>query len=540
MPLPVPGSPWPPPFLADLLPQMQQWSAWYSGDIDQLTTAYGGTDIARRLNHPAQLSGGVRGALARILWGRPVADDMEDDRWHVPLASDLTAATAELCWSDPPHIEATSVAAQDRIAEYVEDGLLTTCSEGTELGAALGGHYLQAVLSKDHPRALCQSLDYDGAWPVFSRGKLMAVAFWWILDTTTSGKVWRHFESHELDPAGIGIIRHGLYLGSRDKIGDRQQLSARPETSYLVNPDLPLLAGDIWSTMTPGLDVAHIPGRTPQRLWRLHPLGKSLGRSVFQGVEGAFSKLDDAYSSWLRDVDLGRSRLVVADYLLDTRGPGLGASFDLDRKLITPLAIPRAMGAGAEIDPIRMIQFAIRVEEHRATCQELTEVVLRAASFSAQTFGEDEQGNAQTATGVLSKDSRSMRTRGSILNEERIGLQSIIRKMLAMDQAAGNGPVADDTVTVSFPEGTEESPLQLAQTVQALRVAEAASDETIVRMVHPDWADDQVTAEVVAIRGQAAAQATLDASLQPSFPPAASFGQPAMMNGQAAGAGITG
>jgi hypothetical protein len=480
--------------LAPLLSSFRRWSAWYSGDPDELIAAYGGSAygqlITQRVVDP-------RRPTTRIMWGDPLSDGADDDRLHVPLASDLCAASAELCYADPPQFTATSTAAQDRVGEYVDAGLVDVAAGGHEIGAALGGHYLQAVLPEDGIAQL-ESVAYDGAWPLFVRGQLKSVAFWWELETDNTGRVWRHFESHELDAQGIGIIVHGLYLGSRDNVGEPMPLNTRPETAYLTEP--------VWSSGTPGMDVVHIPGRTPQRLWRADPIGRHLGRSVFQGIEGTLSQLDAAYTSWMRDLDLGRSRLLLADWLLQTTGPGKGATFDLDQRLIVPVALPAAVGTDNGTKPIEMVQFAIRVQEHMQTCQELTEVVLRAVSFSAQTFGEDEEGNAQTATAVMSKDSRSMRTRAKMLTAERVGLQQIVRKMLAMDQANGKGAVADEELTVTFPDGGQESILQLAQTAQALRAAEAASDETLVRMVHPDWSDTEVADEVMAIRTGAAAR----------------------------------
>lgn len=508
MPLPISGSEWPPTALAELLPSFRQWSAWYSGDPDQLSAAYGTQSTARRLNRPVQFSGGLRGMVGRVVWGNPLPEGGDDDRLHVPLASDLCSATAELLYSEQPTITSDSAATTQRVSEYIEDGLFTSMAGGVELGAAHGGRYVQAVIPAGGARARFEQLAYDGAWPVFSRGVLISVAFWWILETETSGKIWRHVESHELDPMGVGVIRHGLYVGGPNKIGDRVDLGRRPETAGLlgINPD------GVIDTGTPGLDVVHIPGRNPQRLWRNDPVGRNLGRSVFQGLEGTLSKLDETYTSWMRDVDLGRSRLIVADYLLQQGKPGEGALFDLDRRLIVPLDMPRALGGESGADPIRQVQFAIRVEEHRATAQELTEVILRAASFSANTFGEDEQGNAQTATGVLSKDSRSMRTRDAILNAERPALQTILRKALAMDQAAGLGPVADDLLTVEFPTGAQESPAALAATLAALRSADVASDFTLIKMLHPDWTDPQIMQEVDDIRAGTSARNNLDAT----------------------------
>jgi hypothetical protein len=522
MPIPAPDTNWPPAPLVDLLPRFQQWSAWYSGEIDQLTSAYGSDAVSAVINRPIQYAGGLRGWVGRIIWGNPVAEGQQDDRLHVPLAADLCAAAGELCYSDPPQITADSVAAQTRVQEYIAAGLFASAATGLEIGQALGGHYKQAVIPAGGERAILETIAYDGAWPTFSRGRLVEVTFWWELPSVNS-EVWRHFESHDVGLDGVGVIRHALFKGTRTKVGQREALTARPETMPLTYPNV-LGAGDIYSTGTPGLDVVHTPARNPQRLWRTHPLGMHLGRSVLQGQEPVLSQLDNVYTSWMRDVDLARSRLVVADWLLDQRvGPtgltqGMGKSFDLDRKLITPLAIPQAIGQDGGMDPIKMVQFAIRVQEHRDTCQELTEIVLRAASFSAQTFGEDENGNAQTATGVLSKDSRSMRTRRAILGPEADGLKYIVEKMLAMDQAAGLGPVAG-TVTVTFPEGAEESPLQLAQTLQAVRGAQAASNETIVRMFHPDWTDEQVGAELKKMQADLSASMTFDAGTATSFPP---------------------
>jgi hypothetical protein len=45
----------------------------------------------------------------------------------------------------------------------------------------------------------------------------------------------------------------------------------------------------------------------------------------------------------------------------------------------------------------------------------------------------------------------------------------------------------------------QDSPLAIAQTVQALRAAEAVSDQVAVGMVHTDWDEDEVLEEVARI-----------------------------------------
>lgn len=504
MPLPAPGVDWPPRPLAELMPSFYQWDALYSSDLDRLYDAFGGAAIRQQLDRPL-FGRGISKLAARFGWGRPAPEGTIDDRLHVPLAADLCAATAELGWADPPVITTTNDLARVRVGEYVDDRAFAVFAAGTEIGAALGGHYVRAVIPDDGPRAVFEVIAYDGALPRFEWGKLRAVTFWWELGR--DGGVWRHLESHELDTAGNGVIVHGLFLGTDTKLGTRQPLAARPELAGLTDNGTGLAGGQdevTVSTGTPGLDCVHIPARTPQRLWRKHPIGRHLGRSILQGIEGPLSKLDDAYTSWMRDIELGKSRLVISRTLLDNPVPGQPNVFDTDSRLLMPVDMPPSFN-GPATDPIRMVQFQIRVDQHRATCQELTEIVLRAASYSAQTFGEDESGNAMTATGVMSKDSRSMRTRRAFLADETAGVQHIIRKALAMEQAAGLGDVADDLLTVVFPDGAADPPAVIAQTVAALRAAEAASDETIVRKVNPDWDDLQVIAEVALIQAQRAA-----------------------------------
>ena len=50
--------------------------------------------------------------------------------------------------------------------------------------------------------------------------------------------------------------------------------------------------------------------------------------------------------------------------------------------------------------------------------------------------------------------------------------------------------------------GLRATPQEVAQTLTLLRTAEAASTETMVRMLHVDWADEAVQAEVARIQAE--------------------------------------
>ena len=57
---------------------------------------------------------------------------------------------------------------------------------------------------------------------------------------------------------------------------------------------------------------------------------------------------------------------------------------------------------------------------------------------------------------------------------------------------------------MEFPAFASPTLMELGQTAQALRAAEAASTKTLVQLVHPDWDGDQVDEEVTLITDAAA------------------------------------
>jgi len=181
--------------------------------------------------------------------------------------------------------------------------------------------------------------------------------------------------------------------------------------------------------------------------------------------------------------------------MLDDQGPGMGAAFNADQEIFTPLKMAAAESGDA---PITDIQFKIRFAEHQATAQEWTEKIIRSAGYSLQTFGENADV-AMTATEVAAKQSRSLLTRGRKIRAWRPALAQIMGKMLEVDADVFGKPVNTDGLKVEFSAGSQDSPLALAQTALALSTAKAASTETLVGLMHPDWDKTKVDEEVARI-----------------------------------------
>lgn len=497
MPLPTGDVTWPPADLTQISRKYAEFDAWYSGDPTRLRAVYQRGGHTAPVDRVAQHRGGVSGALARFWWGRPVGDLTRRQDWlHVPLAADICQASADLLLSEPPDLTHPDTAVQERIDLYADNGLHTLLAEAAEVTAALGDSYLRTTWAEDSGRnhAFLTVVDADQAHPEFRWGHLNAVTFWWELhhDGQT---VWRHLERHELDPRGYGIIFHGLYEGTIDKLGRQVPLTEHPSTAGLqVNAD-----GYV-DTGSAGLAVQHLPNQTPQRLLRRHPVGRHLGRSDLAGVEPELDALDETYSSWMRDIRLGKGRVIAPQHMLESAGRGRGAMLDLDQDVFVGVNEPP--GDGQSIG-LTINQFAIRVEEHARTCSELVATILRSSGYSGHTFGEGESGGVRTATEVVSEESRSYRTRDRKIRLLAPRIKAALAKTLAVDSVV-YGPRLNLTEDpkVQFGDAVQSDPEALARTSQALRTAQAASTETLVRMNHPDWDETAVKDEVSKIQGE--------------------------------------
>jgi len=322
----------------------------------------------------------------------------------------------------------------------------------------------------------------DAAVPEWRWGALAAVTFWEEL-SRDDREVIRHLERHE-----PGVIRHGVYKGTPTDLGKPIDLAAFPETEKL----LPVIA-----TGLPKLTAEYIPNMKPNRLWRSLPAAAPMGRSDFAGTEGFMDALDETWSSWMRDIRLGKSRLIVPETALESLGPGQGSRWDPTREVYEGLNLLAQPGQ----NQITEVQFAIRHAEHRASVDAELEAILRGAGYSAQTFGLAGEV-AITATEVAAKERASVTTRGRKIGYTRPPVASALETLLMVDQAVFHSDVTPVKPDLDFGDYVGESVADLAQTAQLMLAAEAASVETRVQYVHPEWDDDQVKAEVARIMAE--------------------------------------
>ena len=492
MPLPEQsGHPWPPPQWQPAAADMAEADAWYTGDPSKLAGQYGGV---------ASNTHNTRTGFAKF-WSRAGGGDTtpRTPRLHAPAAADIAQAAADLLFGEPvvwtvtAYEGDTEAAVQtDRINELVDTlNLDVTLIEAAEVASGLGGVYLRPTWdpqAADTP--LLTVVHADSAVPEFRWGRLAAVTFWSQVHSE-QGKVWRWLERHET-VAGQGWVHHGLYVGTVKELGKQVPLDAHPATEGL--------AGNIIRQPTGiRLAPAYVPNQLPNRRHRKDPQLGRCGRSDTAGAEDLMDAYDELFTSWMRDFRLGKARIIVPNEFLEKQGRGKGAAFDVDAEVFSPLEMDPTVQDRAGI---QLIQPTLRVGDHQVSMGELFEMIVRHAGYSPQSFGLQGDGAQITATEVDAKGDRTDATLGKKWRYFRPALRETMWNLLCIDREIFGSQVLPVLPDVERPAGAEQNMRDTASMLNLLNLADAASTETKVRMLHPDWDTSQVEREVEAIRSE--------------------------------------
>lgn len=499
------SSVWPPQGHWSMRTRWLSWWAWWGGDTQQLKT-----------HTTCTAPGGY--------WARRQAKPGSREI-HLPLAGDIARTSAELVAGDTP----TMTFEDDDLAQKAWDdisqrlGWSNSLLEAAETASALGGVYLRPAWDETlakHP--LLTVVRADEALPEFKFGILRSVTFVQELAPRAGWKtqrgdaeVWRHLEHHE-----PGQIRNELWLGTSTSVGRPLPLAEHPVTAEFPG------VIDTSAIRPDGLLVDYIPNDLPQPLDRL-----PLGRSDYQGVETLLDALDEAWDSWMRDIRLGKARILASKEMLNpvtvtqSRRNFFGTEkttpakvFDEDAEVFTALDIPAE--DGGKVTPITSIQFAIRYQEHQATCAELVEQITSRAGYSPQTMGMHVDGQL-SGTAMRRREQRSYRTRDRKRRYARPALERCSETLMLINQNKFAGPKPKATPTLGWRETDQADPQETAATIELLRRAQVLSTEIAVQMAHPEWDPDQVKEEVgrLATEQQALTAPPLT-GFEPTPPPA--------------------
>lgn len=489
----APDTAWPPPEVAAAQPFYREWLAWYSGDAEALHNVYAGYNrVPSPHVRPSQLGGGASGWIARAWWGNPVSGAAAR-RMHVPAASDIATISSDLIFGDPPAFTLVQPARQDAFEDLVEASqIMSTLAEAAEKSSAAGGVYLRASINRTiAPVPIAEALFPDNAIPDFYGPFLRSVTFWRVVGTRDGGKL-RHLEHHYMDSTGRRgcLVEHALFVGGDTVLGRRVPLTDGDEEcrrlATLIDSD------GVIETGTTVLDVVYVPNVRPHRMLR----GTMLGRSDYAGAEPSMDALDETMSAWMRALRLAKARLMVPrEYLRRPGGAGQGTTFDPEQEIFQAINAATPSDGTLSITPV---QFSVDVAQYRDTVAAHWRTITSAAGLDTSDHDTD-NGPMMTATQVNDKGSRKRTTRKKKTGYWTPNLQQLL---LCMQELAGLG---SSPVEIEWPDSAAPDIQTMAQTLQLLEAAMAVSTQTKVEMLHPDWKDEEIAAEVERIEAKTAA-----------------------------------
>lgn len=543
MPLPSNDAPWPPTNVRPLYEKFAEWAAWYSGDPGRIIDVY----------RTASLASGGSIPWWRF-WRRAAQGNIDGSQralLHVPIASDLAAVSGALLFGEAPRFRIKEAHEEDldapepfdplnpnpppakkasdgpaekteqRMLEIIARGGITSrLVEAAESAAAIGGVYIYPAWDTDLLEfpvlAVAQA---DMALPEFKWGYLVGVTFHMILETN-GNEVIRLVERHEVEGTGDSrkaVVLNAVYSGTESSIGSQMSLSS-VDLSRNLEPRIELPFKE--------LDVQYIPNIRPNRLWR----ATGHGVADIQGSETLLDAIDETFASWMRDVRLAKARIIVPrDYLRsdpDSSNPN-SATFDVDQEVYTAMEMEPTMNSDAR--SMLAAQFEIRYLEHRSTARELIERVVSNAGYSPASLGQpgDSAGQSRTGAALRVSEHKTVLTQRRKAAHWTPALAMVMRHLLLVDKMVFKSSFIDDAVhpMVEMSDSVIDQPLELAQTALAMKSAEAASTETRVRILHKDWSDAEIAAEVLRIQNESAQEAAMGGSGQFGSSPSA-FGDP--------------
>lgn len=482
MAFPKEGSAWPPEDYRPWYNKIIEWATWYSGDPQRLLDLY-----SSQLFFPNTDQG--------RFWARIEAEE-RSNCVHLPAAGDIASINANLLFSESPIFNYEEKAAGgNRIETFIkENGLLSVLLEAAEMASAMSGVFLKLDIEPELAKIpLVTAIPPTQAIPYFWRGRLWEVLFFRTVKESTSGdSIWRLFELRRRENGQL-VIEYKLYKGGTDRVGREVEMGSIDETANLgLEP--------VTYNMD-GLGCVYIPNMRPNRFMP----GSPLGINDYSGVITLMDSLDFAWTSWMRDIEMGLAQILVDEELMEKPEGGIinqdsissRARFNKFQRAFIKLNMsPWRMG-GDTVKPIEPIQFDIRVDEHLKTCESLYLQIVSLSGYSPQTFGIVEYGRqTDSGTALRIRERKSLLTREKKSRYWQAALWELFWQMQQLDIVSNLSPSYQvQEVNVELQDSVINDEREQSETLRNLDQAKAISTYQKNKRLHPDWDDEDVEAE---------------------------------------------
>ena len=476
---------WPPMDLERY--KMKEYSAWYSGEAEVLADFY----FKNELQNYLKLNYGTKNS--NRFWARQIKNKAAFFL-HVPVAGDIAETSSTFLFGESPVIRFKSDSEEMKEAQDELDKMLTKSGffrkivEAAEVASAIGGVFIKVAwdseLSENPIPVIAQC---EQAFPTFKFGQLVKVTL--VYEVSNDGStVYRLAETIEK-----GKITNELYKGSADNLGNLTNLKECDATADLQE------TVDTADVMT----CVYVPNLLPNKLNRQSPMG----RSDYQGIETLMDALDETFTAWMVDIQIARGRIHVPSGYLKQIGEDGKKEYNIDLMAYEELDVdPTSM-----TKPVEATQFAIRSEEYEKTCLNLLDRIITSAGYSPQSFGLNIAGRAESGTALNVRERKTFGTTSKKQSYWEDALKKLVGAMCAIKNAFLGGKFNNDLdVNIAFIDSVSNNITEVSNSVKTLADAKAISTETKIRMVHPEWTDQQVQEEVERIMNDESAGTPMD------------------------------
>lgn len=450
----------------------EEYAAWYSGDPTVLANYY------------ASIVGSIEGKFWGMTERRERATMM-----HVPLANDISMVSASLLFSETPEIKTSSEETTKEINRLLESiNFVMMCSEAAEIASSMSGVMLKLdvdeYVSKDPICSLVSPLSFI---PYFYRGYLQSVHFFSTVYEDELN-IYRLVEKRQVINGKL-VIKSELYKGDPSTFGSKISLKTLIETSEIP----PVVELD-----TNLLGCVYIPNKKPNLLLP----GSPLGVSDYHNVISMMDCLDEVWTSWVRDIRLAKSRLFLDQSLLDEN-----KKFSIDKELFQEIDLSEVqLEASMTLEPIKMVQFAIRAAEHYQTAETLSKEIISRSGYSPQTFGYDMKTYTESGAAMRIKERKSLMTRETKERYWNYGLKNFIYQLQVFAKLMEQSLTPEYPI-LSFADSIVPDISVTAESLRAMKDAKAVSTYTAVKMAHPEWEETSILEEVERIKLEAEEEA---------------------------------
>lgn len=458
----------------------EEWASWYSGDPEQLLRFY------------TRLASGNETAQEKF-WSRLETEERKGIV-HMPLAGDIASTSADLLFSESPIFKYDQkTIAGERIKDIIEkNGFNSILLESAEISAAISGCVLKLDIEAQLEGVpLINVMNPKQFIPTFWRGRLWEILFFRVVKKTDSGKVFRLFENRRRSGNSL-LIEYKLNVGTATKVGKEIDPNSIKETENLNLKPVEYKNMD-------GLGCVYVPNMRPNRL----VLGSPLGINDYSDDISLLDSLDFAWTSWMRDIELGMAQIFVDEELLQkTRSDVNGTTtfinnFSKFQKSFVKMDFTQWRMSENNVKPIEQVQFEIRVEEHMKTCSELTWQIISNCGYSPQTFGLGEYGNAQSGTALKIRENKSQKTRSKKEKYFKPAIISLLQQAQNIDKASGlYSNYENQQISLEIEDSIMTDNKETSEVIRNLYQAKAISNFMKVKLQHPDWTDEKIQEEV--------------------------------------------